>query len=69
VCDNRDVIYAYGPPSRYRIVLGTLGLVEMDFQVPDPHQRHFSEEYYAEEDRLMGYWAWLWFPLKEYDDQ
>jgi hypothetical protein len=58
VLDEHDLIYAYGPLTRFERVLGEQDYAPGDPRVPEPHQHRYSKQFDELEDRLRRLWPW-----------
>jgi len=68
VYDQHNVIFAYGPLERFKMILKTRGFRESAFWFPAPHVHAYFPDYDAEEERLMSEGDWRYFPLQPGDE-
>ncbi len=68
VYDHHQLVYAYGPLEEYERVLRQAGMDEGPIVVPPEHQHRYHSEMDEEEDAVMAFREWTWFPLEPEDD-
>lgn len=68
VYDRHNVIYAYGPISDFIDILKKKGFTEGKFESIPTHTHYYHSEFDKKELELMSYWDWIYFPLKESDN-
>jgi len=68
VYDQHDVIYAYGPLTRFKKILQGEGLKESPIRFPAPHSHNYYPEYDWQEQKVLDYWDWRKSPLTADDD-
>jgi hypothetical protein len=67
VYDQHNVIFAYGPLDRFKLILKSRGFREREFWFPAPHAHAYAPENDAEEERLMAEIEWRHSPLQPGD--
>jgi hypothetical protein len=65
VYDNHDLIYSYGRDDEVMSLLKSKGFTDGDPQIPRPHVHCYNQEFDADEDEIMKYFAWIESPLRE----
>lgn len=68
VWERFNLIFAYGPLSRFEASLRTLGFTEGRLTMPDKRERHFHSELKPIASELMSAFEWRYSPLQEDDD-
>lgn len=65
--DHHDILYAYGPLSRFEQELAAAGFAQGTPTVPNPHRHHFHAEFDRAEAALVGALDWQCSPLEPED--
>jgi hypothetical protein len=68
VYDQHNVLYLYGPLTRFEKVLLDEGLSEGEVIFPSPHSHHYHEELDPLVDDMLERYEWQWYPLDTRSD-
>jgi hypothetical protein len=70
IYDRHNVIYAYGPASKWRLILSEAGLSEVASIIfPSPHSHHYHQSLDGEEQRMIASRDWRHSPLRASDEE
>jgi hypothetical protein len=69
VWDRHNQVFAYGPLSRYELVLKGLGFAHGRVCVPSPHQHFYRAEFDSAAALVLEAFDWSHTPLREGDEQ
>ena len=68
VYDNHNVIYAYGRLPEFVQCLVKRGLKKEEVvRFPSPHAHKYNAIFDQDQERVLNYWEWERFPLRESD--
>jgi hypothetical protein len=69
VYDKHNVIYAYGQLPAFEDILNRRGMERVDkVSFLFPHIHNYNPEFDEDERKLLSYWEWKQFPLRDGDD-
>lgn len=69
VWDRHNQVFAYGPLSRFELVLQRLGFVQGSLEIGVPHAHNYREELDAQAALVLKALEWTHSPLREQDEQ
>jgi hypothetical protein len=69
VWDRHNVVFAYGPISRYVSELRALGFNEGRPEIPAPHEHYYRSQYDSDSRALLRKFEWSYSPLRKQDEQ
>jgi hypothetical protein len=70
IYDRHNVIYAYGPASKWHPTLSQAGLSEVaSISFPSPHSHHYHATLDGEEQRILASQDWHHTPLTSSDEE
>ena len=69
VWDRHNIIYAYGPISKYESALRALGFSDGYPSIPSPHIHHYHSEFDGDAKALLNEINWCFTDLRPEDEQ
>lgn len=70
VYDRHNVIYAYGPTTKFELILSEAQLSKVsEIRFPSPHSHHYHSELDTYQSGLISRWDWIQTPLRGQDSE